>query len=309
MMVQNDRQTQTKIDTDMLEQKLKNGDFVITAEVVPPLSASADDLTKRVAPLGGLVDAVNLTDGAGARLAMSSLAASALLVREGFEPILQMTCRDRNRIGLASDLLGASALGIKNLLILHGDDPSKGDMPEAKPVFDLDSKGLIELAANLDKVPGEDGRKIANAPDFHIGCADAPFDPPAGWQPESLRGKIAAGARFAQTQFCFDIEVAKAYFSRLESEGITKQLKFIVGVGPLLSAKQAQFMNDNLFGVTVPDAIIKRMEEADDQRAEGRKICAEIVSGLRDVSGVNGVHIMAPMQNSQAIAQTIEQFT
>jgi len=292
----------------MLEQKLKNGDFVITAEIVPPLSASADDLIKRAAPLGGLVDAINLTDGAGARVAMSSLAASSLLVREGFEPILQMTCRDRNRIGLASDLLGASALGIKNLLILHGDDPSKGDMPEATPVFDLDSKGLIELAAHLDKVPGPDGREIANAPDFYVGCADAPFDPPADWQPDGLRGKIAAGARFAQTQFCFDVDVAKAYFGRLESEGITKALKFIVGVGPLLSAKQAQFMNDNLFGVTVPDATIKRMEEADDQRAEGRKICAEIVSGLRDVPGVSGVHIMAPMQNSQAIAQTIEQF-
>jgi len=292
----------------MLEQKLKNGDFVITAEIVPPLSASADDLIKRAAPLGGLVDAINLTDGAGARVAMSSLASSSLLVREGFEPILQMTCRDRNRIGLASDLLGASALGIKNLLILHGDDPSKGDMPEATPVFDLDSKGLIELAAHLDKVPGPDGREIANAPDFYVGCADAPFDPPADWQPDGLRGKIAAGAQFAQTQFSFDVDVAKAYFGRLESEGITKALKFIVGVGPLLSAKQAQFMNDNLFGVTVPDATIKRMEEADDQRAEGRKICAEIVSGLRDVPGVSGVHIMAPMQNSQAIAQTIEQF-
>jgi len=292
----------------MLEQKLNDGDFVITAEIVPPLSASADDLLRRVAPLAGLVDGVNLTDGAGARLAMSSLTASALLLREGFAPILQMTCRDRNRIGLASDLLGASALGINNLLILHGDDPSKGDMPEAKGVFDLDSKGLIEMAANLQKVPGPDGRTIANAPEFHIGCADAPFDPPAGWQPDSLRGKIAAGARFAQTQFCFDVEIARRYFERLANEGITKQLKFIVGVGPLLSAKQAQFMNDNLFGVTVPDQTIKRMEAADDQRAEGRLICAEIVSGLRDVAGVNGVHIMAPMQNGEAIARTIEQF-
>jgi len=292
----------------MLEQKLKNGDFVITAEIVPPLSASADDLIKRVAPLAGLVDGVNLTDGAGARLAMSSLTASAILVREGFEPVLQMTCRDRNRIGLAADLLGASALGIKNLLILHGDDPAKGDMPEAKPVFDLDSKGLIDMAANLQKVPGQDGRTIAHAPEFHIGCADAPFDPPAGWQPDSLRGKIAAGARFAQTQFCFDVEIARRYFERLANEGITKQLKFIVGVGPLLSAKQAQFMNDNLFGVTVPKATIKRMEAAYDERAEGRLICAEIVAGLRDVVGVSGVHIMAPMQNGEAIAETIRQF-
>ena len=292
----------------MLEQKLKNGDFVITAEIVPPLSASADDLIRRVAPLGGLVDAVNLTDGAGARLAMSSLSASALLVGEGFEPVLQMTCRDRNRIGLASDLLGAGALGIKNLLILHGDDPSKGDMPDAKPVFDLDSKGLIEMAADLQSVLGADGRTIADVPAFHVGCADAPFDPPADWKPDSLRGKIAAGARFAQTQFCFDVEIARRYFERLDSEGITQELNFIVGVGPLLSVRQARFMNDNLFGVTVPDAIISRIEGADDQRAEGRQICAEIVADLRDVPGISGVHIMAPMQNGEAIAQTIGLF-
>ncbi len=291
----------------MLEQKLKNGDFVITAEIVPPLSGSADDLIKRVAPLSGLVDAVNLTDGAGARLAMSSLSASAILVREGFEPILQMTCRDRNRIGIASDLLGASALGIENLLILRGDDPTKGDMPDAKPVFDLESSNVIEMAANLQSVLGDEGRKIASLPKFHVGCADAPHDPAPDWQADGLRAKIDAGAQFAQTQFCFDVEIAKRYFAHLTAQGITGQLKFIVGVGPLLSAKQAHFMNDNLFGVTVPDHILNRMENADDQKAEGRKICAEIVTGLRDIPGISGVHIMAPMQSGQAIAQTVRE--
>jgi len=289
----------------MLQQKLNNGDFVITAEIVPPLSGRAHDLMERVSPLAGLVDGVNITDGAGARLAMSSLAASALLVREGFEPVLQMTCRDRNRIGLAADLLGASALGIKNLLILHGDDPSKGDIPEAKAVFDLDSKGLLAMAHDMSAVVE---REVADPPKFFVGCADAPLDPPADWKPVGLQGKIDSGAQFAQTQFCFDLDVARRYFDRLAQEGITQNLKFIVGVGPLLSLKQAQFMDENLFGVSVPKHILARMENAKDQKAEGRKICAELVEGLRQISGVNGVHVMAPMQNGKSIAQAIKAF-
>lgn len=289
----------------MFEQKLKNGKFVITAEIVPPLSSNRDDLIKRVSPLAGLADAVNLTDGAGARLAMSSMSASAILVQEGFEPVLQMTCRDRNRIGLASDLIGAGAQGIKNLLVLRGDDPSKGDMPAAKPVFDIESVQLIEMAADLQSALPADSRKIASPPAFFTGCADAPHDPAPDWQPDGLRAKIAAGAQFAQTQFCFDLEVARRYFSRLREAGITRQLKFVVGIGPLLSARQAHFMNDNLFGVTIPDPVIKRMEAADDQRAEGQKICVEMAVGLRDIDGVSGVHIMAPQQNGTTIARTI----
>ncbi len=289
----------------MLQEKLQKGDFVITAEIVPPLSGNAGDLMDRVSPLAGVVDAVNITDGAGARLAMSSLVASAILVREGFEPVLQLTCRDRNRIGLAADLLGASALGIKNLLILHGDDPSKGDMPEAKAVFDLDSKGLLAMAGDMNAIVE---REIAHCPQFHIGCADAPIDPPVDWKPVSLQAKIAGGAQFAQTQFCFDLDVAKRYFERLGQEGVIDKLKFIVGVGPLLSFKQAKFMDENLFGVSVPKHILARMENADDQKAEGRKICAELVEGLRDISGVAGVHVMAPMQNGKSIAEAIKAF-
>lgn len=291
----------------MFEQKLNSKDFVITAEVVPPLSGKADDLLQRVAPLVGKVDALNLTDGAGARLAMSSLAASAIVIGEGFEPIMQLTCRDRNRIGIASDVLGATALGIANVLVLHGDAPSSGDMPEAKPVFDLDSRGVMELICRLKQGEGPQNRALVSPPELLIGCADAPHDPAPDWKPEGLRGKIAAGAQFAQTQFCFDVEVARRYFARLDDEGITEKLRFIVGVGPLLSVKQAKFMNDNLFGVTVPQDIMARLENADDQRAEGRKICSEIVAGLRDIKGVSGVHIMAPMQNGQAIAKTIDE--
>jgi len=290
----------------MLEQKLNNGDFVITAEIVPPLSGSADDLTRRVAPLEGLVDAVNLTDGAGAQLAMSSLSASAILQREGFEPILQMTCRDRNTIGLASDLLGASALGIKNLLVLRGDDPAKGDMPTAKPVFDIESSQLISMASDLQGTLGEKGREITSPPDFFIGCADAPHDPASDWQPDGLRVKIAAGAQFAQTQFCFDVDVARRYFTRLHDAGITRQLKFIVGIGPLLSARQARYMNDNLFGVTVPEKILKRLEAADDQKAEGQKICIELALAFKSIVGISGVHIMTPRQNGKTIAEVVK---
>ncbi|VAV94071.1 5,10-methylenetetrahydrofolate reductase [hydrothermal vent metagenome] len=290
----------------MLEQKLKKGDFVITAEIVPPLSGDRDDLFKRVAPLAGLVDAVNLTDGAGARLAMSSTAASALLVAEGFEPILQMTCRDRNTIGLASDLLGASAQGIKNLLILRGDDPAKGDMPTAKAVFDIESSELISMASDLQGTLGKKGREITSPPEFFIGCADAPHDPASDWQPDGLRRKIAAGAQFAQTQFCFDIDTARNYFARLNDLGITQQLKFIVGIGPLLSLRQARFMNENLFGVTVPERTLKRLEEAGDQKAEGQKICIELARAFKGIAGISGVHIMAPQQNGETIAQVVK---
>jgi methylenetetrahydrofolate reductase (NADPH) len=289
-----------------LRDKLAGGKFVITAEVTPPLSASADALLARVAPLAGLVDAVNVTDAAAARPAMSSFAAAAILAREGLEPVLQITCRDRNRIALASDLLGAAAQGIENLLILHGDDPAVGDMPDAKPVYDLDSRGLMALARDMsEKAILPSGRRIEPAPRFFIGCADTPLDPPADWAPNGLAAKIAAGAQFAQMQFCFDLDLARRYFSRLKQAGITEQLALLVGVGPLLSASQARHMHDNLFGISMPEAVIARLEGASDERAEGLTICAELVTGLATIDGVAGVHFMAPAQSSQAIAEAI----
>jgi methylenetetrahydrofolate reductase (NADPH) len=289
-----------------LQDKLAGGNFVITAEVTPPLSASADALLARVAPLAGLVDAVNVTDAPGARAAMSSFAAAAILAREGLEPVLQITCRDRNRIALAGDLLGAAAQGVENLLILHGDDPATGDMPDAKPVYDLDSRGLMALARDMsEKGALPSGRRIEPAPKFFIGCADTPLDPPPGWRPTGLEGKIAAGARFAQLQFCFDLDLARRYFARLRQTGITERLALIVGIGPLLSAKQARHMHDNLFGISVPEALIERLEAASDEQAEGLAICAELIAGLATIEGVAGVHFMAPAQSSQVIADAI----
>jgi methylenetetrahydrofolate reductase (NADPH) len=296
---------QTDVSTP-LAAKLAAGQFVITAELVPPLTASAASIIERAKPLRGLVDAVNVTDAAGARAALSSLAAAAILVREGIEPILQITCRDRNRIALAGDLLGAAALGVRNLLILHGDDPKIGDMPEAKPVHDLDARGLMALARDMrDNGMLPSGREITPPPHFFIGCADTPFDPPEGWAPKGLMSKIASGAQFAQTQFCFDMALARRYFGRLVAHGITEQLRFIAGIGPLLSAKQARFMNDKLFGVSIPSGIIERLDRAADQRAEGVAICVELMQALKKTPGINGVHLMAPMQGSEAIAEAI----
>lgn len=289
-----------------LQSKLARGEFVITAEITPPVSAAASDLMDRVAPLEGLVDAVNVTDAPGARATMSSFAASALLAGNGFEPVLQVTCRDRNRIAITCDLLGVSALGVHNLLVLHGDDPAGGDQPDAKPVFDLDSRGVISLARKMrdeSRLPSD--REIRSAPDLFLGCADAPFDPPDDFEPKGLDAKIEAGAQFAQTQFCYDSGIAERYFTRLNEDGIPDRLKFIVGIGPLASAKSARWMDENLFGVSIPPHVIDRMDDADDEKAEGREICVEAIHALKEIDGVAGVHIMAPQQGAAAIAETI----
>jgi len=291
----------------MLRDKLQRGEFVVTAEITPPLAASRDAVLKWADPLAGLADAVNVTDAASARVSVSSLAAAAILAAAGIEPVAQVTCRDRNRIALAGDLLGAAALGVENILILHGDDPGSGDMPEAKPVYDLDSCAVMALARDMrDLGTLPSGRRIDPRPDFHIGCADTPFDPGDDWLPSGLDTKNAAGAEFAQTQFCFDAAVAKRYFARLKDAGITRRIKFIVGVGPLLSVRQARFMNDNLFGVSIPPAIMARLEAAGDERAEGQAICVELMASLAAIDGVAGVHVMAPMQSARAIADTIK---
>ncbi|WP_428098612.1 methylenetetrahydrofolate reductase [Candidatus Rariloculus sp.] len=290
-----------------LQDSIANKEFVITAEIVPPLSGGASSLLDEAAQLRGGVDAINITDAAAGRTAMSSFAATALLAQNGFQPILQVTCRDRNRIALAGDLLGASAQGVHNVLVLRGDDPSFGDQPDAKPVFDMESSELMTLARDMrdtGRLPS--GRKIEPPPEFFIGGADVPRMPDAKWESKWLLAKADAGAGFIQTQFCFDLDVARAYIGRLQEDGITGRLGVIIGVGPIRSAKSARWMNDNLFGVHVPDETIKRLESAADPRAEGRRICVELIRGLRKINGVAGAHIMAPAQGTDAIAQVLE---
>ena len=289
-----------------LRERLSAGDFVLTAEISPPLSADPKDLIERAAPLKGLADAVNVTDGAGARAHMDSTVAAHLIRRQGIEPILQLTCRDRNRIALQSQLVGAAALGLVNLLALTGDDPKAGDQPDAKPVFDLDSAGLIATAAAIrDRHMLPTGRAVGGEPDFFLGVADSPLDPPDGWKPTGLRKKIDAGAQFAQTQFCMDTAVLRRYLEALSREGLLSKLHVLVGVAPLASAKSARWIVSHLKGSLIPDWIVERLERAADPKAEGEAICVDLVGEMREIPGVAGAHVMAPL-NDAAIARVLE---
>ncbi|MFN3656026.1 MAG: methylenetetrahydrofolate reductase [Pseudolabrys sp.] len=291
----------------ILQDKLKAGRFVFTAEVTPPVSADRADLVTKASPLKGLADAVNVTDSAGARPHMAAVAAAGILAAEGIEPILQFTCRDRNRIALQSELIAAAALGVRNLLILRGDDPSAGDQPDAKPVFDLDPRQLMDTARRL-RDTGElpTGRKVGGACPFFIGGADNPIDPPPGWEPKGLAAKVAAGAQFAQTQFCMDAGVVRRYGARLAEHGLGDKIFMLIGVAPLRSAKSARWMKEKLFGTIIPDAIVDRMEAAADPVAEGVRICVETIAALADIAQVAGVHIMAP-NNDAVVPQVIEE--
>ena len=289
-----------------LRDKLKSGVFVMTAEVTPPLSSNPDDLMEKAAPLKGYADAVNVTDGASARAHLDSMIAATILHNHGIEPILQLTCRDRNRIALQSELVGAAAMGITNILVLTGDDPKKGDQPDAKPVFDLDSAGVMATAARIrDKGELPHGRKVGGSPDYFIGCADAPVDPAPDWTPKSLLKKIEAGAQFAQTQFCMDTAVVRRYMQRLADHGVTEKLHFLIGVAPMASARSGRWMKENLFGTVIPDAFIDRMEAAEDPKKEGQKIAIEVLLELAEIPGVSGAHLMAPL-NEAAIPGVIE---
>jgi len=278
-----------------LQEKLHVGRFAITAEVTPPVSTDRSELLAKALPLRGLADAVNITDGAGARPHLGAVTAAAMLVEAGIEPVLQLTCRDRNRIALQSDLLSAAASGVRNLLMLRGDDPSAGDQPNAKPVFDLDPRSLLETARRL-RDAGElpTGKKVTGRVDFFLGSADNPIDPPAGWQPAGLNAKIKSGAQFVQTQFCMDAGVVRRYMARLTEQGIADKVAFLIGIVPLRSAKSARWIKEKLFGAIIPDAIIARMDSASDPAAEGRTICIDMVRELSGIPHVAGVHIMAP---------------
>jgi methylenetetrahydrofolate reductase (NADPH) len=289
-----------------LADKLSQGRFVMTAELVPPVSCDAQQLLRKAAEFVGFADAVNVTDGAGARAHMSALAAASILLSAGIEPILQITCRDKNRIALQSELMGAATLGIRNLLLLTGDDPKAGDQPDTKPVFDIDSKALIETARRLrDEGTLPTGRKVGGKAEFFIGAADMPIDPPPEWDPKALLGKVQSGAQFVQTQFCMDAAVVRRYIGVLEKAGVTRELAILIGVNPLRSAKSAAWMKSHLYGTIIPDAFIARMEKAADPAREGVRICAELIEELSTIPGIAGVHIMAP-GNDAAIPEVIK---
>jgi methylenetetrahydrofolate reductase (NADPH) len=291
-----------------LQHKLAAGQFAITAEVVPPVSPDPQALLRKALPLGALADALNITDGAGAHAHLDALTAAGVLVRQGIEPVLQITCRDRNRIALQSLLLGAAAQGVHNLLMLAGDDPSAGDQPEAKPVFDLDSRRLLETARSLrDQGVLPNGRAIGARPEFFLGCADIPIDPPPQWRPEQLQRKLDAGAQFVQTQFCMDAALARRYIERLGEHGITERAAILIGLGPLSSVNSALWMREHLFGTVIPDSLIERLQRAADVKLEGRRICVELMHAMQAIPGIAGVHLMAPGHDA-ALPEVIEAF-
>ena len=288
-----------------LKSSLEKNRFVITAETSPPDAADPETVLNRVNCLKNIVDAVNVTDGAGAKPHMSALATAAILAKNGIEPVLQFTTRDRNRLALQGDLIGGWALGIPNILCLYGDDITVGDQPDSKKVHDIDSRQLMETA-KIMKENGTfpTGRKIDPRPELFIGAADLPRIPDKDFNASGLLTKISSGANFFQTQFAFDIEVLKQYMKAIRDAGVTEKAYYIVGLGPLSSAKSARWMDENLFGVNIPEKLIKRIEGANDQKTEGQKICIELLEQFKEIDGIHGAHLMGPRQE-QTIADLV----
>jgi methylenetetrahydrofolate reductase (NADPH) len=256
--------------------------------------------------LDGYVDAINATDGSGANCHMSSLAVCALLTRVGYAPVMQISCRDRNRIAIQGDILGGAAMGVCNLLCLTGDGVQAGDHPQAQPVFDLDSLSLLQTARTLrDDHHFLSGRRITFAPRVLLGAAENPFAQPVAFRAQRLAKKIAAGAQFIQTQFCYDVPLLKAFMAQVADLGLIDKVFILVGVGPLRSAKAAEWIRSHVPGVHIPDAVVQRLAGATDQALEGRKLCIELVQEIRTLKGVHGVHLMAYRQE-ESVAEIIE---
>jgi methylenetetrahydrofolate reductase (NADPH) len=239
---------------------------------------------------------------------MSSVGVCALLTRAGYEPVLQVSCRDRNRIAIQGDLLGAAAMGVRNVLCLTGDGVQAGDQPEARPVFDLDSITLLHTARTLrEQGMFLSGRRLETAPRFFLGAAENPFAPPLDFRPIRLAKKVEAGADFIQTQFCFDVPRLREFMAAVVDLGLPERVFILVGVGPLRSAKTAEWMRSNVPGVVIPDEVVERLRRAPAarQREEGKRQCVEVIQQVREIPGVSGVHVMAYRQE-ELVAEIIE---
>jgi len=280
-----------------LERVLRRGEFAITTELNPPDSANPMDVYERAAIFDGWVDGINAVDASGANCHMSSTGICALLTRLGYAPILQISCRDKNRIAIQGDVLGASAMGVQNVLCLTGDGVQAGDQPGAKPVFDLDCMSLLETVRTMrDEAKFLSGRKLTTPPNMFLGAAINPFAPPYDFRPHRLAKKIAAGAQFVQSQYCFDVPMFRTYMERVRDMGLDEQCYILCGVGPLASAKTAKWIRTNVPGIHIPDSIIKRLEGAEDQKAEGKRLCIDIINEVKEIAGVHGIHVMAYRQ-------------
>ena len=294
------------VNIKTLEQTLKANEFAITAEIPAPISASASEIEEKIDLLTGHVHAINVTDNPGATAHMSSLAGCSIVRNKGIDPIFQVTCRDRNRLAIQSDLMGASALGINNVLTLAGDPVKNGDQPDAKAVFDVNSKKILSIMQSMnDSGETMSGRQLQTKSNFFAGGAAIIHEPENNWDPVALKDKVTQGAKFIQTQFCYDADLLRNYMKHIVDSGLSEKLFFIIGIGPLRSDKSAKWMRDKLFGTVIPDAIIKRMEQAENQIQEGTAICAELINQFEEIDGVHGAHLMAP-RNLSAIAPTVK---
>jgi methylenetetrahydrofolate reductase (NADPH) len=285
---------------------LRTGLFAVTTELDPPDSADPEEVFRRARVFDGYVDAINATDGSGANCHMSSVAVCALLTRVGYAPVMQISCRDKNRIAIQGDILGAAAMGVCNLLCLTGDGVQAGDHPQALPVFDLDAVTLLETARTLrDEHHFLSGRKISYAPRVLLGAAENPFAQPIEWRAQRLAKKVAAGAQFIQTQWCYDVPLLRTFMRHVDELGLLEKVFILVGVGPLRSAKAAEWIRTHVPGVHIPDEVVKRMASAADQAAEGRRLCIELIQEIRTIKGVHGVHVMAYRQE-HSVAEIID---
>lgn len=288
------------VSSGRLERVLRAGKFAVTAELNPPDSADPDDVFEAARPLGEVADALNATDASGANCHMSSIGICSLLTQAGYSPVYQISCRDRNRIAIQGDVLGAAAMGVKNVLCLTGDGVGVGDQPGAKPVFDFDSLSLLRTIKTMrDEGVFLSGRKITRPPRMFLGAAENPCIPPYDWRPDRLAKKVEAGAEFIQTNYIYDIPLFEKFMARVRDMGLDKKVFILPGVGPLASAKAARWMRSNVPGIHIPDHVVERMEKAEKPGAEGKRICIELIQQIREIKGVSGVHVMAYRREHQ----------
>jgi len=292
-----------------LQRVLESGAFAVTAECGPPRSADADVVIRKGLLLKKCTDAVNVTDNQTAIVRMSSIAASAILKSIGVEPVAQMVCRDRNRIAIQSDVLGASALGVRNLLCLSGDHQKFGNQAQGKNVYDIDSLQLLRAVTDMT----EQGRFIGDdavmdvPPQIYAGAAENPFADPFDYRVLRLEKKIAHGAKFIQTQCVFNLEKFAKFMQAVRKKGLHKKVHILAGVTPIKSAGMARYMRDKVAGMDVPEELIARFAKlkGEEARAEGIRICVETIQKLRRMEGVAGVHIMA-IEWEEAVPEIVE---
>ena len=292
-----------------LHRRLLAGGFVVTAELATTDSADPASVLELAEALRGKVDAVNCTDNSAAHPHLAPMAAAHLLIDAGLEPIMQFACRDRNRLALQADLLGAAALGVRNVVCMTGDDVSAGDHPEAKPIYDIDAIHLLRIARTMrDHATYLSGRPLAQPPSFLIGAVENPFAPPLDFRPMRLGKKIEAGAEFIQTQICFNVEKLRVFMSRTTELGLLEHAWVLAGIFIPRTAKGTWYLRDMVPGVDVPDGVVERMDGTppERQREEGIRIALELIEEVRSIPGISGVHLMS-IRNEEAILRVIDE--